>query len=191
MSNNEKRNILTEQIDLRIELLNKVINGDRKDLDIPKSLTKLREWELPKDGVLKIGSPGSFVSTHPFYGDKIIKIRKLLNVLHEDKNSKKKKKKKSKNKMLTEANETIFSLSSSLSGVANQFAQYVKEISSLKEEIALYKGIEDDLNEQVKILEHELETTKKELLTIKKQHLSLKNKLKKGQVTNIDFGKSD
>lgn len=45
MSNAEKAQRLTEQINKRYELLKAIKAGSTSDIELPKSLNKLREWD--------------------------------------------------------------------------------------------------------------------------------------------------
>lgn len=188
MSNIDRQKILTDQINLRITLLEKAKKGGQ-DFTVPTSLTKLREWELPEYGVFKIGSPSSFVTTHAIHGKKIKKLNNLLNFLKSKNNSKRKNKPVSK--QLASAKKEINKLKGNISGAANQFVMYVSEIKSLKEDAALYEGIKTGLTDELEDLKDELKQLKKNMLKLENENIKLKTKTSKGKVTKVDFKRGD
>ncbi|NEJ88844.1 hypothetical protein GR223_23405 [Rhizobium leguminosarum] len=48
------------------------------DLDKLRSLTKVRDWEDPSRGIIRIGSPNQFVTTHEVYGTIVSRIENLV-----------------------------------------------------------------------------------------------------------------
>ncbi|MGO7018621.1 hypothetical protein [Rhizobium leguminosarum] len=53
------------------------------NLDNLRSLTKVRDWEDPTRGMLRIGSPNQFVTTHEVYGEIVSRIGALVAQINE------------------------------------------------------------------------------------------------------------
>ena len=135
-SNEDKAKKLAEQIDLRLIVLNEKIKGEYPELDIPTSLTKIRNWIDDELGIEKIGSPSSFVTSHQEHGCKIAKIAKCLEILKKQKKSPK----KPREQKLTELKARNKELNESLTNAANKYVQYSQETKRLKEELLLSKS---------------------------------------------------
>jgi len=185
MSNKDKSKQLEEQIDLRIELIQKAIGGELKGEVVPSSLTAIRNWEDSKLGVKKIGSPTSFVKTHKVYGRKIRKIHELVGELYKP---------KPKQKSLTKRHVSVIKenarLKRLLQTTTNQFVQYSTEKKKLKNEITLSKSLDAGLNEQIEEMEQELSDVKAELLRTRKRLIKCEGGLK-SKVATVDFSKRD
>ena len=97
-NNAEKAKKLAEQIDLRLKVLNEKVKGEHANLEIPTSLTKLRNWVCDELGIELIGSPSSFVTSHKEHGRKVSQIANALEILKNQK----KPPKKPREKKLTE-----------------------------------------------------------------------------------------
>lgn len=184
MSNEDKKRQLEEQINLRIDLLEKAIDGKLDGIDVPSKLTSMREWEDIGLGVKRIGSPGSFVTTHKVYGRKINKIKKLQSELFKPSRPKA----KSVTQRYQDAAKENTRLKKLLQVTTNQFVQYRGDIKKLKEDMVLSKSIESGLREQIKELETEIDEANADLNKLRKRLMKLETS-SKSKVTKVDFRK--
>jgi chromosome segregation ATPase len=185
LSNAVKAKNLSEQIDRRLSLLQGKLNGEYSELIIPKSLTKLRLWEHAQYGIEKIGSPSSFVTSHPEHGRKIEKIAECLNLIQKQA----KRPKKPNEQKLAEVNRQNNTLNESLQNCANQFVKYKTEIDLLKEENLLMQSKADSLLEQLKEKSAELLTARDEIISLRKA-LAAGSGAVLSNVTQVNFGKN-
>ena len=183
-SNAEKAKKLTEQIELRLKVLNEKVKGEHTELEVPISLTKIRNWVDEQLGIEKIGSPSSFVTSHQEHGRKVTKIANCLEVLKKQK----KPSKKPKEQKLTELKTKNKELNESLTNTANQYVKYSQETKRLQEELLL-------CNSKLEGLEEELVETKGELKVARDEVILLNKKLAKragskaSPVTKVQFGR--
>lgn len=184
MSNAEKAKWLAEQIDLRFLILNEKVKGEHADLDVPISLTKVREWVHEELGIERIGSPSSFVTSHKDHGRKVVKIAKCLDTLK----CQTKPPKKTKEQKLTELKAKNKELNESLTNAANQFVQYSQEIKRLREEKVLIKSKEEGLVEELDEVKNELQVSRDEIILLRKK-LAQYDGSKVSKVTKVTFGK--
>jgi chromosome segregation ATPase len=183
-SNEEKAKFLADQIDLRLSILRKKVKGEHAELDVPISLTKIREWVHEELGIERIGSPSSFVTSHKEHGRKVIKIAKCLDTLKRQT----KLPKKPKEQKLTELKAKNKELNESLTNVANKFVQYSQEIKRLREEKVLIKSKEEGLIEELDEVKNELQVSRDEIILLSKK-LAQYDGSKVSKVTTVNFGK--
>jgi len=185
MDNTRRQQNLKEQIELRIELLEKKIRGElADDVSIPISLTKLRLWQNEKYGVEKIGSPSSFVTTHQEHGQKVRKIQKLLGQIRAPK----KPTTKPVSKKLSEVTQENLRLKSLLQSTANQYVQYSKELERLKESAVLNNAMETGLEKELEEVKAELAGSKEEIARLRKKLLKHEQG-PSSKVAKVDFGR--
>jgi len=185
LSNAVKAKNLSEQIERRLSILQEKLEGKHSELGIPKSLTKLRLWEHSELGIEKIGSPSSFVTSHPEHGRKIEKIAECLNLISKQA----KRPKKPNEQKLAEVNRQNKSLNESLQNCANQFVKYKSEIDLLKEENFLIKSKTHSLLEQLKEKSAELLAARDEIVALRKA-LATGSSAVISNVTQVNFGKN-
>jgi uncharacterized coiled-coil DUF342 family protein len=183
-SNEEKAKFLADQIDLRLSILRKKVKGEHAELDVPISLTKIREWVHEELGIERIGSPSSFVTSHKEHGRKVIKIAKCLDTLKRQT----KLPKKPKEQKLTELKAKNKELNESFTNVANKFVQYSQEIKRLREEKVLIKSKEEGLIEELDEVKNELQVSRDEIILLSKK-LAQYDGSKVSKVTTVNFGK--
>jgi hypothetical protein len=183
-SNEEKAKFLADQIDLRLSILRKKVKGEHAELDVPISLTKIREWVHEELGIERIGSPSSFVTSHKEHGRKVIKIAKCLDTLKRQT----KLPKKPKEQKLTELKAKNKELNESLTNTANQFVQYSQEGKRLREELVLSKSKEEGLIEELDEVKNELQVSRDEIILLSKK-LAQYDGSKVSKVTTVNFGK--
>jgi len=182
MDNLKRQLKLKEQIALRVELLEMKLRGELDDTVVPTSLTKLRLWENQEHGVERIGSPGSFVTTHKEHGRKVLQLQKLLGQLRKPKKSKT----KPASKKLSEVTKENIRLKDLLQSTANQYVQHSQELKRLKERTILNKTMETGLREELKEVKAELADAKEEIASLRKKLLKPSSSSK---VTQVNFGK--
>jgi predicted nucleic acid-binding Zn-ribbon protein len=183
-SNEEKAKFLADQIDLRLSILNKKVKGEHADLDVPISLTKIREWVHGELGIQRIGSPSSFVTSHKEHGRKVVKIAKCLDTLKRQT----KPPKKPKEQKLTELKAKNKELNESLTNSANKFVKYSQEIKRLREDKVLIKSKEEGLVEELDEVKNELQVSRDEIILLRKK-LAQYDGNKVSKVTKVTFGK--
>lgn len=186
MDNLKRQQKLKGQIELRIELLNKKVSGELDDIVIPNSLTKLRLWSEEQYGIETIGSPSSFVTTHPEHGNKIRLLQKLLGQLRKPKKTKQKPASKKLSEVVKE-NKRLLNL---LQNTANQYVQHSHELRRLRENTVLSQSIEKGLREALKEANADLTQAKSEISRLRSQLLKSEN-TRSAKVTKVDFGKDD
>lgn len=183
-SNEDKAKKLAEQIELRLRVLNEKVTGEHTELEIPTSLTKVRNWVCDELGIEKIGSPSSFVTSHQEHGRKIAKIAKCLEILKKQKKSPK----KPREQKLTELKARNKELNESLINAANKYVQYSQETKRLKEELLLSKSKVEGLTEELDETTGELKITRDEIIFLRKK-LAQYEANKASKVTKVEFGK--
>jgi hypothetical protein len=73
-----------ERIDRRLEVLNDWLKeGIPAGKFVPEGLTAARTWDDIELGILSIGSPNEFTTTHHVHGEKVRAIQKLLTKLRD------------------------------------------------------------------------------------------------------------
>ena len=183
MSNAEKAQRLTAQINKRYELLKAIKVGSIADIELPKSLNKLREWDNQELGIERIGSPSSFTTNHKLHGNTIKRIDTLLKELLKPKKPRKKRTK-------TELKRDNNNLEAALRNAANQYVEYSQEIQRLKVEASLLKSKEHGMEEEILELKSALNVAREENVTLRKKLLQYESKTL-SKVTKLDFGKGD
>jgi len=183
VSNAEKAQKLTEQINKRYELLKAIKVGSIADIELPKSLNKLREWDNQELGIERIGSPSSFTTNHKLHGNTIKRIDTLLKELIKPKKPRKKTTK-------TELKRDNNNLEAALQNAANQYVEYSQEIQRLKVEASLLKSKEHGMEEEILELKSALKVAREENLTLRKKLIQYESKAQ-SKVTKLDFGKGD
>ncbi len=183
-SNEDKAKKLAEQIELRLRVLNEKIIGAHTELEIPTSLTKVRNWVCDELGIEKIGSPSSFVTSHKEHGRKVKKIANCLETLKKQK----KLPKKPKEQKLTELKAKNKELNESLTNAANQYVQYSQETKRLKEELILINSKVEGLTEELDETLSELQIARDEIILLRKKLAQYENR-KASKVTKVEFVK--
>ncbi len=183
MSNAEKAQRLTEQINKRYELLKAIKAGSISGIELPKSLNKLREWNNQKLGIERIGSPSSFTTNHKLHGNTIKRIDSLLKELLKPRKPRRKTTK-------TELKRVNNNLDAALQNAANKYVQYASEIERLKVETALLKSKEQGLEEEIAELKSALNVAREENLALRKKLIQYESK-PRSKVTRLDFGMGD
>lgn len=183
-SNEEKAKFLADQIDLRLSILRKKVKGEHAELDVPISLTKVREWIHEELGIERIGSPSSFVTSHKGHGRKVIKIAKCLDTIKRQT----KPPKKPKEQKLTELKAKNKELNESLTNVANQFVKYSQKIKQLREELILSNSKVEGLIEELDEVKNEFQFSRDEVILLSKK-LARYDGSKVSKVTTVNFDK--
>ena len=183
-NNEDKAKKLGEQIELRLRILNEKVIGEHPELEIPTSLTKMRNWVCYELGIEKIGSPSSFVTSHKEHGRKVKKIANCLETLKKQK----KPLKKPREQKLTELKAKNRELNESLTNAANQYVQYSQETKRLKEELILSNSKVEGLTEELDETLSELQIARDEIIVLRKKLAQYEDR-KASKVTKVEFGK--
>ena len=183
-NNEDKAKKLGEQIELRLRILNEKVIGEHPELEIPTSLTKMRNWVCYELGIEKIGSPSSFVTSHKEHGRKVKKIANCLEILKKQK----KPPKRPREQKLTELKAKNRELNESLTNAANQYVQYSQETKRLKEELILSNSKVEGLTEELDETLSELQIARDEIIVLRKKLAQYEDR-KASKVTKVEFGK--
>lgn len=186
-NNHDKTNALRAQIQLRIDLANKVRLGEVQ-LDIPLSLRKNKDWVSPEHGIEAIGSPSSFTTTHAVHGSKVKELNGLLLQL-----------KKPRRKAYTPASVKLEKLKNentrlkdSIVNVANQFVSYQSLIDEFRDEITILRVGEQGLLDEKADLLKEIKAKEQSIRELRRETILLRERIKKyekkgGNITHLDF----
>ncbi|MGY5796180.1 hypothetical protein [Rheinheimera faecalis] len=183
-SNPMKAKGLADQIELRLQILGKKVNGELLDLKVPNSLTKIREWVHEGLGIQRIGSPSSFVMTHKEHGRTVKKIAECLDKLRLQA----KFPKKPKEQKLLELTVKNSELNQSLMKAANQFVQFSYESKRLSEELVLSRSTEQGLREELNEVKNELQSARDKIILLSRK-LAQYEDPKESKVTTGDFSR--
>ena len=79
LSNSQRRAHVLEQIQLRLRLLETWLSDGAPDGQrVPTSLNQARAWNDPSLGIVPIGSPATFTTTHSAHGALVTRVAHVL-----------------------------------------------------------------------------------------------------------------